>query len=264
MTLLAFANNLIMTTMTSKVIQIISKDSVEFDRNVLGPYFVLTSMLYNNFFIMILQIGKQNRSYLATNQFSMISDSLYKKVKLLENYSDRFSLFLILSFPLNFLATPLVFQEIETYTPLIYLMFILGIFFCIVLVFLSYTTKTALNKQLVGILNNNEKRLIKEPLNANALENQNRLIKGVLLHEKSQFQLSLSNGIYTIIFLALGLPLQYLFHPYNYCSSTVSQFFFIVRPFLLVCKKLKVKTDKIHASSMSKASQKSSKHRTVF
>lgn len=257
LTLLGFVNNNIMIIMTSKVLNVTSPDSVVFDRNEIGPYFVLTSMLYNNIFIIALQVGKQNRSYLVTNQFSAISKSLLENLKRIDKHSDLFCILLIFSFPLNFLLTPLIFKEIKTFTPLIYLMFIFGVIFCLILVLLSFTTKNTLKKQLVGILKSNESRIIKEPLNAKILISQNKLINSVLLQEKIQFQLCMSNGISTVLFILLGMPFQYLLHPYNYCSSAAAHFLFVVRPFLLVCKNENAKCKNKKLVFISSASKKS-------
>lgn len=233
--------------MTSKILRITSPHSVIFDRNEIGPYFVITAFLYNNAFIISLQVGKQNRSYLVTKQFSEVSFSLARKVRVLEKYADIVSFMLLVSFPFNLLFTPLVFNSIKNYNLLIYTLFIFGICFCFVLGCLSVVTTKVLKIQLMSIINSNNYRKRREPLNKAILESQNELILSVLLQEKVQLNLCVSNGIYTILFISLNMPFQYILHPYNYCFLCAGEILIIVKPFSLVCKTEKEKKYKKRA-----------------
>lgn len=230
--------------LTSKIIVVTSPGAVFFNRNEIGPYFVLTSMIYYNAFVIFLQVGKQNRSYLSTKQFSAISRSLMKNVKWLEKTADVSSLMLLLSFPANFLLTPLFFPSIKNYTLVFHIMFMCGICFCFIIICFSIVTKRLLEPQLTSILKSNDKRIQVEPLNRASLKKQNQLIKSILFQEAIQAYYVILNLFLTLLFLALNMPLQYIFHPINLCFFTAGEMLVIVKPFLLVCDSEKAKYKK--------------------
>lgn len=89
--LLGLLNAVVMILILGKVIKVINVKDNQVDRNELGPFHVTGSILSNASFVILAQIGIQNRSLLETKSSSKISPTLLLNIKLFEKYANAFS-----------------------------------------------------------------------------------------------------------------------------------------------------------------------------